>query len=102
MGYISRVNFQISKGTMKKCVLSILTIKISQLSDCQLSRFSIFILIITTFNISRSHVYRRGPWKLILGQHGIPLAEVEVFREPVNWIAEDGNICDTFVEMSLW
>ena len=51
---------------------------------------------------SRSHVYRRGPWKLILGQHAIPLAEVELFREPVNWIAEDGNICDTFAEMAIW
>jgi hypothetical protein len=47
-------------------------------------------------------VYRRGPWKLILGQVGIPLAEVELYREPVKWIAEDGNICDTFAEMAIW
>ena len=47
-------------------------------------------------------MYRRGSWKLILGQHGIPLAEVELFREPVNWISEDGNICDTFAEMAIW
>ncbi len=52
--------------------------------------------------LHKSHVYRRGPWKLILGQVGIPLAEVELYREPVRWIAEDGNICDTFAEMAIW
>ena len=48
------------------------------------------------------HAYRRGPWKIIVGHHCLPLFFTRVYNETTGrWIVEGGGIRDKILQIII-
>ena len=50
-----------------------------------------------------THVFRRGPWKLIVGHHVVPYIFPHVYNETTGWWANNqASLSDRVLEIFLW